>query len=165
MKEEAQIERRTTDNQQQASHNNQLSSGEPNINISHSATSTSWQSLTTTSPTVVDYLSQLPASSIPLSLHHFLKYSADNIKKETVQLNTPALDPNIAGLQCTTANVNNINASTLSNNSSNIPPANSFNRFTSSNTHNNGSGVLKKKKKKKTEEEKKPRPKPGKALD
>lgn len=40
-----------------------------------------WQSLTPSS-TVADYLSHLPASTLPLSLHHFLKYSAENIKKE-----------------------------------------------------------------------------------
>lgn len=37
---------------------------------------TGWQSLT------ADYLSHLPASTLPLSLHHFLKYSAESIKKE-----------------------------------------------------------------------------------
>lgn len=41
-----------------------------------------WQSLTPSSA-VADYLSHLPASTLPLSLHHFLKYSAENIKKET----------------------------------------------------------------------------------
>lgn len=40
-----------------------------------------WQSLTPSSA-VADYLSHLPASTLPLSLHHFLKYSAENIKKE-----------------------------------------------------------------------------------
>lgn len=42
----------------------------------------SWQSLTPSSA-VADYLSHLPASTIPLSLHHFLKYSAESIKKES----------------------------------------------------------------------------------
>lgn len=42
---------------------------------------TSWQSLTP-GTTVADYLSHLPANTLPLSLHHFLKYSAENIKKE-----------------------------------------------------------------------------------
>jgi hypothetical protein len=42
----------------------------------------SWQSLATPGSTVADYLSHLPASTLPLSLHHFLKYSAENIKKE-----------------------------------------------------------------------------------
>lgn len=40
----------------------------------------SWAQLSTTK--VADYLSHLPTSSLPLSLHHFLKYSAENIKKE-----------------------------------------------------------------------------------
>lgn len=44
---------------------------------------TSWQTLTTPASSVADYLSHLPASTLPLSLHHFLKYSAENIKKET----------------------------------------------------------------------------------
>jgi len=42
----------------------------------------SWQSLAPSSA-VADYLSHLPASTLPLSLHHFLKYSAESIKKET----------------------------------------------------------------------------------
>lgn len=41
-----------------------------------------WQSLTPSSA-VADYLSHLPASTLPLSLHHFLKYSAESIKKES----------------------------------------------------------------------------------
>uniref|UniRef100_A0A182PKW5 C2H2-type domain-containing protein n=1 Tax=Anopheles epiroticus TaxID=199890 RepID=A0A182PKW5_9DIPT len=41
----------------------------------------SWQSLTP-GASVADYLSHLPGSALPLSLHHFLKYSAENIKKE-----------------------------------------------------------------------------------
>lgn len=40
----------------------------------------SWQA---PSSTVADYLSHLPASTLPLSLHHFLKYSAETIKKES----------------------------------------------------------------------------------
>lgn len=44
-----------------------------------------WQSLTPGSSvsSVADYLSHLPASTLPLSLHHFLKYSAESIKKES----------------------------------------------------------------------------------
>lgn len=45
----------------------------------------SWQSLTP-GTTVADYLSHLPANTLPLSLHHFLKYSAENIKKENSNL-------------------------------------------------------------------------------
>lgn len=40
--------------------------------------SSSWQNLTAS----VDYLSQLSASSLPISLHDFLKYSAENLKKD-----------------------------------------------------------------------------------
>ncbi|KAL0278617.1 UNVERIFIED_CONTAM: hypothetical protein PYX00_000389 [Menopon gallinae] len=47
----------------------------------------SWQSLAAPGSTVADYLSHLPASTLPLSLHHFLKYSAESIKKETDNLN------------------------------------------------------------------------------
>jgi len=42
-----------------------------------------WQSLAAPGSTVADYLSHLPASTLPISLHHFLKYSAESIKKET----------------------------------------------------------------------------------
>lgn len=42
----------------------------------------SWQSLAP-GASVADYLSHLPGTALPLSLHHFLKYSAENIKKET----------------------------------------------------------------------------------
>lgn len=41
-----------------------------------------WQSIATPGSTVADYLSHLPASTLPLSLHHFLKYSAESIKKD-----------------------------------------------------------------------------------
>lgn len=45
-----------------------------------SSNASSWQA---PSSTVADYLSHLPASTLPLSLHHFLKYSAETIKKES----------------------------------------------------------------------------------
>ncbi|XP_017462301.1 PREDICTED: zinc finger protein 567-like, partial [Rhagoletis zephyria] len=51
------------------------------IYISVVLQNTSWQSLTP-GTTVADYLSHLPANTLPLSLHHFLKYSAETIKKE-----------------------------------------------------------------------------------
>lgn len=41
-----------------------------------------WQSIAAPGSTVADYLSHLPASTLPLSLHHFLKYSAESIKKD-----------------------------------------------------------------------------------
>lgn len=96
-----------------------------------------WQSLATPGSTVADYLSHLPASTLPLSLHHFLKYSAENIKKETSQqlslnntINTP--EPNLNLLSTVTTPV-----------------------------VQNGTTPPKKKKKKKATKEKKPRPKPG----
>ncbi|KAL1377772.1 hypothetical protein pipiens_004122 [Culex pipiens pipiens] len=49
----------------------------------------SWQTLAP-GASVADYLSHLPGTALPLSLHHFLKYSAENIKKETQ--NPSALD-------------------------------------------------------------------------
>lgn len=60
------------------------------VNISNqniANTLSSWQSLASTTSTVADYLSHLPASTLPLSLHHFLKYSAETIKKESTQQN------------------------------------------------------------------------------
>ncbi|XP_014248470.1 replication initiator 1-like isoform X2 [Cimex lectularius] len=42
----------------------------------------SWQSIATPGSTVADYLSHLPASTLPISLHHFLKYSAETMKKD-----------------------------------------------------------------------------------
>lgn len=92
----------------------------------------SWQSLAAPGSTVADYLSHLPASTLPLSLHHFLKYSAESIKKETDNLSMSGL---AAGA------INNQSLSGSQGNSSLLPPA--------------------KKKKKKKPKEKKPRPKPG----
>lgn len=102
----------------------------------------SWQSLATPGSTVADYLSHLPASTLPLSLHHFLKYSAENIKKESAQQlnlnNTNTPDPTNINLLNTVTNNNHTNQ-----------------------TLNNGTSPPKKKKKKKAAKEKKPRPKPG----
>ena len=53
----------------------------------------SWQSLATPGSTVADYLSHLPASTLPLSLHHFLKYSAESIKKESELAQTTSIVP------------------------------------------------------------------------
>ncbi|EEB16627.1 conserved hypothetical protein [Pediculus humanus corporis] len=92
----------------------------------------SWQSLAAPGSTVADYLSHLPASTLPLSLHHFLKYSAESIKKETDNLS-------MSGLSSGT--INNQSLSGSQGSSSLLPPA--------------------KKKKKKKPKEKKPRPKPG----
>lgn len=51
-----------------------------------------WQSIATPGSTVADYLSHLPASTLPISLHHFLKYSSDsNSNKRDVEtsMDTP----------------------------------------------------------------------------
>lgn len=156
-------ERRTqsSENQQQILHQNQPPNEQSNTNISTPST-TPWQSLATSSSTVADYISQLPASSLPLSLHHFLKYSAENIKKETTQ----PVDMNIGVLQNGSLNINNINANNLSNNSVNTSFTNNMSNLTTINTaqlHSN-TAIVKKKKKKKVEKEKKPRPKPGRNL-
>lgn len=46
-----------------------------------------WQPLATT--TMADYLSRLPPSGLPLSLHHFLKFSAETIKRESAIESSP----------------------------------------------------------------------------
>lgn len=73
---------------------------------------TSWQSLTTPASSVADYLSHLPASSLPLSLHHFLKYSAENIKKEA-QNPLSSIDMGQAQTTTQTINLNNLTSSLL----------------------------------------------------
>lgn len=98
-----------------------------------------WQSLAAPGSTVADYLSHLPASTLPLSLHHFLKYSAENIKKETAQQQLQGNDMNSLlhpGNPAPLNTLTTVNAAQLQS------PA-------------------RKKKKKKPEKEKKPRPKPG----
>lgn len=42
----------------------------------------SWQSLATPGSAVADYLSKIPGNTLPLSLHHFLRFSAETIKRE-----------------------------------------------------------------------------------
>ena len=42
---------------------------------------------------MADYLSRLPPSSLPLSLHHFLKFSAETIKRESTIESSPLGDP------------------------------------------------------------------------
>lgn len=169
-KQESQEDRRQQETQQQQvqssqhqqSHNNQL------INTSASMSST-WQSLATPGSTVADYLSHLPASTLPLSLHHFLKYSAENIKKETVQqqLGMQNNDSGILhGNLNNTLNTNSIsmNANVLNSNASLASNTiNSLSNLSTINTAQLQTGVTppKKKKKKKAEKEKKPRPKPG----
>ena len=64
----------------------------------------SWQSLATPGSTVADYLSNLPASTLPLSLHHFLKYSAESIKKESEMAQAQTTTA-VAAASTTTPNV------------------------------------------------------------
>ncbi|CRK86224.1 CLUMA_CG000207, isoform A [Clunio marinus] len=92
---------------------------------------------------VADYLSHLPTS---LSLHHFLKYSADAaIKKESVQ-------PTMQSL-------NLIPSTSIANIIQPIQQAQVIHNIQS--TQQSSSGPPKKKKKKKATKEKKPRPKAG----
>lgn len=132
---------------------------------------TSWQSLATPGSTVADYLSHLPASTLPLSLHHFLKYSAETIKKETnhQQLNLPGGEANLNLLHSNLTG-NALNGSTLTGNSAltqntNILSTNAISTLNSLSTINTSqlqnTVSTKKKKKKKPEKEKKPKPKPG----
>lgn len=53
-------------------------------------TAQQWQSVPTS--TMADYLSRLPASTLPLSLHHFLKFSAETIKRESAIESSPLAD-------------------------------------------------------------------------
>lgn len=131
----------------------------------------SWQSLAAPGSTVADYLSHLPASTLPLSLHHFLKYSAENIKKETVQTlqniqNTAHHQTSDPNLLLGTVNGNTLN-SVVNNNVNNASAQNhqanpAINHVPQANPPNtNATTNSKKKKKKKPPKEKKPRPKPG----
>ncbi|XP_059475111.1 transcription factor Sp1-like isoform X2 [Neocloeon triangulifer] len=52
-----------------------------------------WQSIAAPGSTVADYLARLPASTLPLSLHHFLKFSAESIKRENNEACTVTLPP------------------------------------------------------------------------
>lgn len=132
---------------------------------------TSWQSLATPGSTVADYLSHLPASTLPLSLHHFLKYSAENIKKESNQQQLVPTETNINILQANLATntlntngiTNSVNANVLNTNVTLAANAlNTLNTLTTINTAQiQNITTTKKKKKKKPEKEKKPKPKPG----
>ncbi|KAL3274456.1 hypothetical protein HHI36_015844 [Cryptolaemus montrouzieri] len=123
----------------------------------------SWQSLAAPGSTVADYLSHLPASTLPLSLHHFLKYSAENMKKETtMQQMIQNNDTNLTMLQNNVNHLNNsVNNGILNSNVNNLT-TNSLNTLSTINTaHFQSISSVRKKKKKKVEKEKKPRPKPG----
>ncbi|XP_057658168.1 zinc finger protein 41-like [Diorhabda carinulata] len=135
-----------TQNQQRIATQQSQIIQDDNQNQNNSSTlSSAWQSLSSpTTTTVANYLSHLPTS---LSIHHFLKYSTENFKKDNnQQLNIQ----------------NNGEANILQNNNVNLN-LNTPN-FTSSNNLNTGqiqNTVQSKKKKKKPEKERKPRPKPG----
>lgn len=135
----------------------------------------SWQSLAAPGSTVADYLSHLPASTLPLSLHHFLKYSAESIKKESAhqQMNvqnneTNSLNHllhgnnalNTNGIHPGGINPNVLNTANTSLASNAINTLSSLSTINTSQLQASG-GSTKKKKKKKPEKEKKPRPKPG----
>ncbi|XP_052860929.1 zinc finger protein GLI4 [Anopheles cruzii] len=140
----------------------------------------SWQSLTP-GASVADYLSHLPGSALPLSLHHFLKYSAENIKKEA-QNPLSSLDMS----QPQGHNANNAHgggtgsgmvlpasqtiASILGHpnhqpgglgHPSNVQAASSSTVGAAGGNGAAGTDKKKKKKKKKPPKERKPRPKPG----
>jgi hypothetical protein len=62
-----------------------------------------WQSLATPGSTVADYLSRLPASTLPLSLHHFLKFSAETIKREAAIESSPLSNPELVDANSATS--------------------------------------------------------------
>ena len=55
----------------------------------YSAISASWPSIATPGSAVADYFSRLSATSHPLSIHHFLKFSAETIKRESAIESSP----------------------------------------------------------------------------
>nr|CAH7755906.1 unnamed protein product [Callosobruchus chinensis] len=130
---------------------------------------TTWQTLTSPVSTVADYLSHLPASTLPLSLHHFLKYSAESVKKEnvgqqsTVQ-RTMSQNPSENNASILSSSMNGVaNNNSLNSNLGNLGNNLGLSSLSTINTAQlqNGATPPKKKKKKKPEKEKKPRPKPG----
>lgn len=126
---------------------------------------------------VADYLSHLPASTLPISLHHFLKYSAENIKKETegnpAPTTTSASIQVVAGAPTSVINMNahHPNNGVMSPNGHDqqvqqLQTVQQLQVHQHEQHHEQAGQVviinpaLKKKKKKKAKE-KKPRPKPG----
>lgn len=55
----------------------------------YSAISASWPSIATPGSAVADYFSRLSATTHPLSIHHFLKFSAETIKRESAIESSP----------------------------------------------------------------------------
>ncbi|KAF7278682.1 uncharacterized protein LOC143195747 [Rhynchophorus ferrugineus] len=140
-------------------------------NNHHSSSSTAvlsnaWQSLTASSSTVADYLSQLPTSTLPLSLHEFLKYSAETLKKDTISQPIALQGSNEGGLNLLNNGAININPLNIGNTGNSTISTNSVSTLSNLTTINtahlqSNPGTTKKKKKKKPEKEKKPKPKPG----
>ncbi|KAJ9589493.1 hypothetical protein L9F63_017310 [Diploptera punctata] len=60
-----------------------------------------WQSLVTPGSTVADYLSRLPAATLPLNLHQFLKFSAETIKREAAIESSPLSNPELVDASVT----------------------------------------------------------------
>ncbi|CAG9862300.1 unnamed protein product [Phyllotreta striolata] len=124
---------------------------------------TVWSSLTSSpsTVTVANYLSQLPTTSLPLSIHHFLKYSTENLnlKKENLLLHangSKVCDNNVQ--QLGNNNPDALMQNAMNFGSSNANCLNNLGSLTNGQIQNT---VATKKKKKKVEKEKKPRPKPG----
>ncbi|KAK3930314.1 Gastrula zinc finger protein XlCGF46.1 [Frankliniella fusca] len=148
-----------------------------NVPVSY-AQQTQQQSQAPASPSlqVADYLSHLPASTLPISLHHFLKYSAESIKKESEGNAAPTTtSPGVQAVSGAQTSVINMNAH---HNNGVMSPNGHDQQVQQLQTvqqmqvqqheqHHDQAGqvviinpALKKKKKKKAKE-KKPRPKPG----
>lgn len=98
-----------------------------------------WQSIAAPGSTVADYLSHLPASTLPISLHHFLKYSTEttsNKRDVETSMDTPLDQPQPQQHE-------------------------HHNHIQHEDSHPEPLSPSKRRKKKKTVKEKKPRPKPG----
>ncbi|KAL1453280.1 hypothetical protein WDU94_007435 [Cyamophila willieti] len=143
------IKRETKDGLEGNDYSNVLQHQQPHQTGSGINMPPAWQSIATPGSTVADYLSHLPASTLPISLHHFLKYSAENIKKD---ISTDDSSSNI-----TTAHHAHHNTNDMGTQHQTPPPA----PTTTNNIQQPATATCKKKKKKKASKEKKPRPKPG----
>lgn len=63
------------------------------VATSTSATPVAWTSPQGSVTTVADYLNRLSGQSLPLSLHHYLKFSPETIKREAQIESSPLQDP------------------------------------------------------------------------
>jgi len=120
---------------------------------------------------VADYLSHLPASTLPISLHHFLKYSAENIKKESESVPSSTASSVQIGSTATSTPTSVINVNTHHPSNNGLSPNGNAQQQQSAQQQLhlsqqqqpciiNPSLAIKKKKKKKAKE-KKARLKPG----